>query len=59
MKHDFPKLHIDAHTGNIDNYQHWIFHMSRFDPLSCVRLKQLDDLQLVALRHLQNLLPFV
>ena len=33
--------------------------MSRFDLLRCVRLKQLDDLQLFSFQHLQNLLPFV
>ena len=59
LKHDCPKLHINAHTGNIENDQHPIIHMSRFDPLRCVGLKQLDDLQLVSIRHLQNLLPFI
>ena len=59
LKHDCSKLHIDVHTGNIENDQHPIIHMSCFDPLRCVRLKQLDDLQLVSFRHLQNLLLLI
>ena len=59
LKHDCLKLHINAHTGNIENDQHPIIHMSRFDPLRCVSLKQLDDLQLVSFRHLQNLLLLI
>ena len=59
LKRDCSKLHIDVHTGNIKNDQHPIIHMSCFDPLRCVRLKQLDDLQLVSFRHLQNLLLLI
>ena len=59
LKHDFSKLHIDVRVGNIENDQHPIIHMSCFDPLRCVRLKQLDDLQLVSFRHLQNLLLLI
>ena len=59
LKHDCSKLHIDVRTGNIENDQHPFIHMSCFGPLRCVRLKQLDDLQLVSFRHLQNLLLFI
>ena len=59
FKHDCPKLNIDAHTGNIEDNQQPIIHMNRFDPLRCVRLKQLGDLQLISFRHFQNLLLFV
>ena len=44
LKHDFPKLQVDVQTENIDNNQHSIIHMNRFDPMRFVRLKQLDDL---------------
>ena len=44
LKHDILKLHVAAHTENIENDQHSFIHMNRFDPLRCVRLKQLGDL---------------